>query len=117
RGANGLWLPSRWTGLAILPDCPLELDNLTSSLHFGPDAGDRRMVDAQLLAHPAVRPIRRLPKLVGDKLALLLLGQLPPRQVQRPRQRPFLVLTEALLGDRGEVVADIVSDRLAVSVV
>jgi hypothetical protein len=75
------------------------------------------MVDAQLLAHPAVRPDRRFPKLVGDKLALLVLAQLPPRQVQRTGQRPLLILTEALLHDFRAFVAEFVSDGLSVEAV
>ena len=52
------------------------------------------MVDAQLAGDPAIRPSGRLPQLVGDKLPPLLVGQLPPCQVEGSGQAPLLPVGE-----------------------
>ena len=67
-------------------------------------------MDAKLLADPAVRPIRRLLKLVSDQLPLLLGAQLPAGQVQRPSQGPLLLFRQSLLDDFWAFVAKLVGD-------
>ena len=87
--------PGGGAGLPVGPDRPLELDNLTSSLQVRPHRGHGRMVDAQLLADPPVRPLRRLPQLVGDDRPLARLVELPPGQVQGTGQGPLLLVGRA----------------------
>src|ERR1051325_4678712 len=72
------------------------------------------MMNAKLLPDPPVRPIGSFTKLVGDKLPLLLLGQLSPSQIQRPGHRPLFILGQPLLDNLGTVVAQFDGDSLSV---
>jgi hypothetical protein len=69
-----VWLPefrgvlkdSLKTSLSVLPDRPLELENFSSCLKLSPYTADCRMADAKLLPDPAIGPIRRFSKLIGN---------------------------------------------------